>query len=140
MAEFIGSDKDIPAGILNAILQKNAKNIKAYKLLELGNSPISPEADKILHRKNKIVIPDILGIARGVTLRYFEWVKNKTNYYWNLEKIHKKLREKISNDYNTISVPSQSKKFFLWQVCYIHGIGRIQNSIHSMEAKEYFIM
>ncbi|CAL1520391.1 Glu/Leu/Phe/Val dehydrogenase [Chitinophaga sp. MM2321] len=66
----------IPAALENVIDQHNAPNVKAKIIGEAANGPITPEADEILNKKGVIVVPDMFLNAGGVTVSYFEWLKN----------------------------------------------------------------
>lgn len=66
----------IPAALENVIDGKNAPNIKARIIGEAANGPLTPEADEILNAKGVIVVPDMFLNAGGVTVSYFEWLKN----------------------------------------------------------------
>ena len=85
----------IPAALSHQITADNAGNIKAKIILEMANEPVAPNADTILHKKDILVIPDILANAGGVIVSYFEWVQNTSNDYWSKEKVYKELESRI---------------------------------------------
>jgi glutamate dehydrogenase (NAD(P)+) len=76
--DWIGIDCDIlvPAALENQITTDNAKKVKARVIAEAANGPVTSEAADILNKKGVAILPDMYLNAGGVTVSYFEWLKN----------------------------------------------------------------
>lgn len=86
----------IPAALENQITIENAKGIKAKIIGEAANGPVTKEAANILIEKNIMLIPDMYLNAGGVTVSYFEWLKNLSRVsFGKLEKRYDMQKFKI---------------------------------------------
>ena len=92
------TDVKVPAATENQITYSNAGDINCAIVLELANSPTTPEADAILAERGLLVIPDVVANAGGVTVSYFEWLQNIEGRYWSAISVDKMLEERMETE------------------------------------------
>ena len=86
----------IPAAIEGVINSSNAARIKAPLIAEAANGPVTFEADSILRKKGIVILPDAFLNAGGVTVSYFEWIKNLARIrFGRLERRHEEMKGKL---------------------------------------------
>lgn len=89
----------IPAALENVINGENAPRVKAKIVGEAANGPCTPEADEVFAQKGIVCVPDMYLNAGGVTVSYFEWLKNLSHVrYGRMEKrFNEKMNMRILN-------------------------------------------
>jgi glutamate dehydrogenase (NAD(P)+) len=117
----------IPAALESQITSENAERIKAPLIVELANGPTTPEADAILFKNNKFVIPDFLANSGGVTVSYFEQVQNAYNYYWEEDEVNHRLDQKMTAAYKAVydMYCRYDKKVDMRKAAYMVSIARV---------------
>jgi glutamate dehydrogenase (NAD(P)+) len=85
----------IPAALENVINGDNAQRVKAKIIGEGANGPLTPEADEVLVQKGTLVVPDMYLNAGGVTVSYFEWLKNLSHVRYG--RMEKRFTENLNN-------------------------------------------
>jgi glutamate dehydrogenase (NAD(P)+) len=81
----------IPAALENVLTAENAPRINAKIVLEGANGPTTPDAEAIFRQRGVMVVPDLYANAGGVTVSYFEWLKNLSHVRFG--RLEKRLEE-----------------------------------------------
>jgi glutamate dehydrogenase (NAD(P)+) len=120
-----------PCALENQITDENAGNIKAKLIVEGANGPTTADADTILNKKGITIIPDILANGGGVTVSYFEWVQNRTGYYYSEEEINKRADRWMKKAFSNVWEVSQEHKTSMRIAAYIYALEKIAKGIKS---------
>ncbi len=118
----------VPAAMEDQITDDNAHAIKAKLIVEGANGPIASNADKILHKNNINIIPDILANAGGVSVSYFEWVQNRLGYYWTEERVNRRADRVMKQAFDTVYLASQKYDVSMRTAAYIVAIDKVAST------------
>jgi glutamate dehydrogenase (NAD(P)+) len=86
----------VPAALENQISLENAHKIKAKIIAEAANGPTTSEAEEVLIKGGKLIIPDVYLNAGGVTVSYFEWLKNLSHMRFG--RMEKRFNQTVFGD------------------------------------------
>ncbi len=98
----------VPAALEHQITADNAERIQASVVAEAANGPTTPDGDRILRKRGITVIPDLYLNAGGVTVSYFEWIKNLSHVSFdrmlsrNAEMHNRRLLDTIEQQTGTL--------------------------------------
>ncbi|HEY9767890.1 MAG TPA: Glu/Leu/Phe/Val dehydrogenase [Coleofasciculaceae cyanobacterium] len=139
--ELLALDVDvlIPAALENQITQHNAEAIKAKYIFEVANGPINSDADQILGENGTYVFPDILVNAGGVTVSYFEWVQNRSGWYWTLQEVNQRLQEKMRQEAEQVWHLSKNLNIDIRTAAYVQALKRLATALDAKGTRNYFI-
>ncbi len=115
----------IPAAVEHQITSVNAADIRAAIVVEGANGPTTAAADAILEEKGIFVVPDILANAGGVTVSYFEWVQDRTGYFWTKEDVFQRMERKLVAAFKEVVAEAKSRKVSPRLGAYCVGVSRV---------------
>ena len=119
----------IPAALENQITARNAGDIKARLIAEAANGPTTPEADAILVKNGKFMIPDILCNAGGVTVSYFEWVQDLNRDHWSEQVVNEKLREIMVRAFREVLAVARREQCNMRTAAYLLAVKRVADAM-----------
>ena len=129
-SELLELDCDIliPAALENQITAANAGKIQARLIAEGANGPTTPEADEILYKNARFVIPDILCNAGGVTVSYFEWVQDLERDFWTIVQVNEKLRAIMDKAFASTLDMSLREQVNMRTAAYLLAVQRVADA------------
>jgi len=126
-AQLFALDVDvlIPAALENQITIDNAPTIRAKVVIEGANGPTTPDANRHLHERGVLVVPDILANSAGVTASYFEWVQDRYGYFWTEKEVNERLEAKMCEAFNAVAQTSLKYSVDMRTAAYVVAINRV---------------
>src|SRR5690606_31566151 len=122
-------DYMIPAALGSVITKEdNASDLQCRMLVEAANAPTTPIADKILHQRGIVVLPDFLANAGGVVVSYFEWTQNLQQLRWEIEEVYDGLERKLVNAYRHVVALARERNVPLRTAAYAISIQRVADA------------
>ena len=119
----------VPAALENQLTARNADKVQAKIVAEAANGPTLPEADTVLFQKGVTVLPDILAIAGGVTVSYFEWAQDIQGFFWTLDEVNQRLERVMVRSYADTRKIAQQYKVHNRTAAYVLAVQRVVDAL-----------
>jgi glutamate dehydrogenase (NAD(P)+) len=128
--ELLELDVDVlvPAALDSVVNRGNADRIRARVVLEAANHPVTPDADDILHDAGKVVVPDVLANAGGVTVSYFEWAQNIQQFRWEEERVNGELRKTMARAWQGVHARATADAIPLRLAAFANAVEKVERA------------
>jgi glutamate dehydrogenase/leucine dehydrogenase len=113
------------AAMENQLNAATMEGVKAKLILEGANGPTTNEADTYFYKHGIEILPDVMTNAGGVVGSYYEWVQNRTGFYWTEEEYNKKLQANMRKTFQTVWQVKEKYHVSARLSCYIIALSRI---------------
>ncbi|MGY4408307.1 glutamate dehydrogenase (NAD(P)+) [Bradyrhizobium sp. LB7.1] len=126
----IPCDVLVPAAVERVIDAHIAANLRCRILAEGANGPTTPEADRILERRQEeiFVIPDILCNSGGVVVSYFEWVQDLQRLFWEEEEVMRREYQVLDRAFERVLARSKGENLFNRTAAMAIGVERVRGA------------
>jgi glutamate dehydrogenase (NAD(P)+) len=118
----------IPAALGHVITKENMKKVRADYIVEGANAPVTPEAHDYLMENGKVIAPDILANAGGVTASYFEWAQNIQAFQWKARTVELELDTIMGDAFDAVVQTSKKYKVNYRLASYIIAANRVHRA------------
>ena len=115
----------IPAALDRVINASNAARVQAKVIVEAANHPVTPAGDEILYADGRVLVPDILANAGGVTVSYFEWVQALQAFPWTEREVNERLQQIMSRSFAQVYETARQFKVHLRTAALVKAIARV---------------
>jgi glutamate dehydrogenase (NAD(P)+) len=109
----------------HVITAENADRIRATIVCEAANAPVTLEADRMLHDRGVLVLPDVLANAGGVVVSYFEWVQGIQEYFWKEAEVNAKLNDIVTRAFSDVWGTHESRSLSMRDAAWTIAVGRV---------------
>lgn len=127
--QWLEQEVDIlfPCALENQITGDNVEKIspRVKVIAEGANGPTTPEADRVISKRNIYLIPDYLANAGGVTCSYFEQVQCNMNYFWPKDEVLEKLDTKMTAAFLAVNDLAKRKSLYMRDAAYVIAVSRV---------------
>ncbi len=129
--ELLEMDVDVLvlAAVENVITEENAERVRAKYIICLANGPVTRKAEKNLHQRGVIVVPDILANSGGVAASYCEWKQAQKEKKYSKEEVFSFISETLKESFrelNTLTKKKNDKKFNLSNAAISVALSRLE--------------
>lgn len=118
----------VPAAVEDVITKENADRIKADYVISMANGPVTEEARKILESRDKVIVPDILANAGGVSASWMEFQQSEKRERWNKKGVFSELDKRLGRALDQVWEKAKGKDINLKQAALQVAIQKIANA------------
>ena len=138
--DLLALDVDVLAlaAMQDAVTGDNVGDIRAGIVLEIANGPVTPDADEALAKDGKVVLPDVLVNAGGVTVSHLEWVQSRAGDYWDADTVRDRMTARMEDAAKRTYDQAEEADSPVREAAYTLALRRIADAVSSRGDRSYF--